>query len=468
MKKTERNHLRISRRSFLSTSAALGGVAALPSALCGSFLRAVDSKPNILLIVTDQQTASAMSCAGNRYLQTPALDALAARGIRFDNAYVTQPLCMPCRSSMQTGCYPHEIGVLCNGMDMQGEFPMLGKCVGDAGYENTYIGKWHVGTSFEKAGYTGEASDFRPDDRKTQAAVSFLKDNHDTPFFLTISYMNPHNVCQLARGQNLPDGSIGDAPDDLELLPPLPANFAIPDHEPSIIREEQGKLPETYPTGKWGELQWRQYLWGYCRLVEKVDAEIGMVLETLQKSKYAGNTMVVFVSDHGEGIAMHHWNQKQVLYDQCTRVPLLIAGPGIAGERVCTELVSTGLDIPVTLLDIAGRERPSPMRGRSLYDLASGKTTTLDRAYVVAETMFASGVEYKGASGRMLRTASFKYCVYETGNEREQLFDMKADPGETTNLAVKSEYLETLNQHRRTLSQWAVETSDGDFPYMTA
>jgi len=446
-------------------SAAVGVGAALSSSLA---VVAQDSRPNILFIMTDQQTASAMSCTGNPYLHTQALDALAARGIRFERAYVTQPLCMPCRSSLQTGLYPHENGVVCNGLDIQSEFPMLGTLMADAGYENTYIGKWHVGTSFEKAGYTGEASDFRPDHKKTAVAVSFLKGMHKQPFFLTVSFMNPHNVCQLARGQELPDGPIPTLPKELDELPPLPDNFAIPDNEPSAIRKVQASIPRHYPTRGWGELEWRQYLWGYDRLTEKVDAEIGRVLDALAASDYADNTVVVFVSDHGEGIAMHHWNQKQVLYDQCTRVPMILAGPGIQQGKASFELVSTAVDIPRTLLDIAGAPAPDFMRGLSLCNLATGKTDTIAREYVVAETMFAENTRELGLRGRMLRTQQYKYCVYDRGENREQLFDMTADPGETNNLAVQVDYEELLKQQHATLAQWAAETKDSDFPYVSS
>ncbi len=468
MKPISRNEKKVTRRDFLcSAMVTTGAVNLLSSSAIETVAGSAGTRPNILMIMTDQQTASAMSCTGNPSLRTPALDALAARGIRFDNAYVTQPLCMPCRSSLQTGRYPHEIGVVCNGLDMEGEFPMLGNLMADAGYTNAYIGKWHVGASFKTAGYTGEASDFRPDDRKTEAAASFLRHGHKTPFFLTVSFMNPHNVCQLARGEALPDGAIGKAPDALEMLPPLPSNFAIPEHEPSVLREVQRKLPEIYPTQNWGELQWRQYLWGYYRLVEKVDAEIGRVLEALQESAWADDTIVLFTSDHGEGIAIHHWNQKQALYDPCTKVPLLMAGPGIAGQQTCRELVSTGLDIPVTLLDIAGKEPPASMRGLSLYGLASQKTVALDRKHVVAETMFARNVKFRGPRGRMIRTERFKYCIYETGDCREQLFDMHADSREMNNLAVNPDYDTVLEEHRQRLAQWALKTSDKDFPFVT-
>ena len=132
MKNVNRDKHRVTRRDFLTTSLAMAGSLSLFSPTAGGVtLSGADAKPNILMIMTDQQTASAMSCAGNAYLRTPALDGLAARRVRFDNAYVTQPLCMPCRSSLQTGRYPHEIGVLCNGMDIKGEFPMLGNLARD-------------------------------------------------------------------------------------------------------------------------------------------------------------------------------------------------------------------------------------------------------------------------------------------------------------------------------------------------
>ncbi len=457
------------RRSFLRRSAAMAG-AGLPFCRSGVVSAARGSgisKPNILMIMTDQQTASAMSCAGNPHLATPALDALAAQGARFERAYVAQPLCTPCRTSLQTGRYPHETGVISNGLKIAGKFPMLGALMADAGYANTYIGKWHVGATFEEAGYLGDAADFRPDHRKTEATTAFLGRRHSEPFFLTVSFMNPHNVCELARGQELPDGPIGTPPGDLDALPPLPDNFGIPEYEPTAIRAVQRSIPVHYPTQDWDELQWRQYLWGYYRLVEKVDAEIGRVLDALYASDYVDNTLVVFVSDHGEGIAMHQWNQKQVLYDQCVRVPLILAGPGVMARRLSTELVSPALDIPQTLLDIAGKGAPESMRGVSLRRLAGDAGATLDRSYVVAETKFARNTEPLGLRGRMLRTDRYKYCVYDRGDQREQLFDMMADPGETRNLAVQTAHQDTLAEHRKTLLHWAAETADREFNYVT-
>jgi choline-sulfatase len=437
-----------------------------------SFLigKASSKQPNILLIITDQQTAGAMSCVGNSYLKTPALDMLAEEGVLFERNYVVQPLCLPFRSSLQTSRYPHELGTTTNLRKMNGDFPMLGKLVASAGYSCDFIGKWHTGCTLEAAGYS-RPYDEGVDDIKARAAVDYLLKKHDQPFFLTVSFMNPHNVCQLARadavGTDLPDGPIGLAPADKDELPPLPANFDIPEDEPAIIREMQMASKSHHPTENWDELTWRQYLWGYYRLVEKVDNEIRKVLDALEKGGYDENTVVIFTSDHGEGVAMQHWNQKRVLYEQAVRTPLIIRWKGITDKQVYSGLVSNALDIPVMILDIAGIEKPSTMRGVSLKPVLEGKSPAM-RDFIVSETRFAEGKFNHGASGRMIRTEKFKYCVYDKGEKREQLFDLENDPGEMNNLAYKKEYASELQKHRKLLSKWAGETDDDGFPYFSS
>jgi len=397
------------------------------------------------------------------------MDSLAAKGTRFNKAYSTQPLCLPCRSSLQTGRYPHEIGTITNGHEIKGKFPMLGQLVKDAGYECAYFGKWHVGLPFKNAGYEG--GDCGKDPAKTASAVEFLKRKHEKPFFLTVSFMNPHNICELAREpgrQNLPDGPIDKPPEDLDMLPPLPDNFAIPPNEPTAIRKVQKSSWVHYPTAEWDELKWRQYLWGYYRLVEKVDKHIGEVLAALQNAGHEKNTVIIFVSDHGEGVAMHHWNQKQILYDQATRIPAIISWPGRTKGQVSEELISPALDILPTILDVAGAAKPDSMPGLSLWPLTTGKSQKLDRDYVIAETIFAQGRKSLGLRGRMIRTRQYKYCVYDVGKNREQLFDMASDPGEMKNLAVVTAYRKELNRHRKLLADWASDTKDEGFPFVPA
>lgn len=425
-------------------------------------------QPNVLLIMTDQQTADAMSCAGNKNLATPAMDALAADGIRFTNNYVTQPLCLPFRTSLQTARYPHEVSVRNNGDDIQGDVPLLGKLMANAGYECGYFGKWHVGTTPENAGYYNYQKG-KKDDGIAELGKEFLLKKHEKPFFLTVSFVNPHNVCQLARanavGADLPDGPIGVAPTNLDELPPLPANFDMPENEPTVIREIQNRSAAYhYPTADWSELTWRQYLWGYYRLVEKVDAEIGKVLQALKDGGHEENTIVIFTSDHGEGVAKHHWNQKQILYDQATKTPFIINWKGKTLHSIHSDLVTNALDIPATILDVAGVEKPNSMRGVSLLPLVYGKSV-IKYEYVVSETMFARGSTNLGATGRMIRTEKYKYCIYDNGEKREQLFDMEHDPGEMNNLAYNKEFEKELNKHREMIATWAKETKDTAFPY---
>jgi len=455
----------MNRREFLASFGVIVGA--------GSCLRSInkaqDSRPNILVIMTDQQAATAMSCTGNPYLKTPAMDSIAARGVRFEHAYVTQPLCLPCRSSMLTGRYPHEIGTITNGTQYNKDWPMLGQMMSGGGYECAYIGKWHVGAPIGRRSGYAFVRDRGKDHEKTAYAVEYLSRKHDKPFFLTVSYVNPHNVCQLARHQPLPDGPIPPLPKNMEDLPPLPDNFAIPENEPTAIREAQEmSRGKQYPTKDWDERLWREYLWGYYRLCEKVDAEIAKVLEALQENGFADNTVIMFVADHGEGMAAHHWNQKQVLYDEAVRVPCIIAPPQTAAAgKVSTALVSTGIDYLPTILDFAGISCPDTMPGHSLKSIALGKSDTLPREYVVTETVFASGTRQFGVSGRMLRTERYKYTIYNKGECREQLFDMEKDPGEMNNLAVAPEYQSILNQHRQHMVAWAAQTQD-HFPYIGA
>ena len=427
-----------------------------------------DEKPNVLLIMTDQQTADALSCAGNKYVKTPALDALAASGIRFTNNYVTQPLCLPFRTSLQTARYPHEVMVRNNRDTIQGDVPMLGQLMADAGYHCRYVGKWHVGTSPEHGGYENYLKGGK-DHIIADLGREILVRNQEKPFFLTVSFVNPHNVCQLARadaiGTDLPDGSIGLAPDNLDELPPLPANFDIPENEPTLIREVQTRSADFhYPTANWSDLTWRQYLWGYYRLVEKVDAEIAKILQALEEGGHKENTLVIFTSDHGEGVAGHHWNQKQILYDQATKTPFIIHWEGKSKHSIYPDLVTNALDIPATILDVAGVEKPASMRGTSLLPLIYGEAVE-KYDFVVSETMFARGAINLGGTGRMLRTERYKYCIYEKGEKREQLFDMENDPGEMNNLVYDKSFTEVLRLHRGLIWKWAEDTRDVEFPY---
>ncbi len=213
-------------------------------------------RPNILIIMTDQQTADAMSNAGNKDLHTPAMDRLAANGVRFTRAYCAQPLCTPSRSSIFSGKMPFETGFIGNAPEKDGQWPdsllMMGKIFKDGGYQTGYVGKWHLPVPAEKISQHGfefiENTKFQDyNDAATPSyCARFIKENKDQPFLLVASFLNPHDICEWARGDALKMDVLASAPPPHQ-CPQLPANWAIPANEPRIIRDQQASNARTYP-----------------------------------------------------------------------------------------------------------------------------------------------------------------------------------------------------------------------------
>ncbi len=410
-----------------------------------------------------------MSCAGNRYLKTPAMDSMATEGIRFANAYVTNPVCAPSRISMATGVMAGRLGVLNNGerarVPSEVSQNSLGKLIKSAGYDTFYGGKVHMCPELNPldAGY----DEFFRDQREALpvACIEFLKRERERPFFAVASFINPHDICfaySAYKGKS-PRGK--SSVEDLyqqalnlppEQLPPLPDNFRIPELEPDAI-DLYSKATAVTPAGTmrkvYDERQWRIYRWIYCRLTERVDQHIGRILDALKRSGLEEETLIVFTSDHGDMDACHRLASKGRFYEQSVRVPLLMRYKGtIIPGKVDERLVSSGLDILPTLCSYAGVDVPDSLLGNSLRSIAEGRPVDTWREYVVTENH----------TGRMLRSRQFKYCVYRDGEFRESLIDMREDPGEMRNLAAAPEYRDILTRHQRYLHQWIASTGDED------
>lgn len=428
--------------------------------------------PNIIYIMTDQQTASAMSCIGNTDLHTPNIDRLAAAGVTFTNAYCSSPLSGPSRASMFTGYMAHELGVERNGTPIPDSVRTrtLGTLVGEAGYECAYAGKWHAHTASIPDGEFGFRNIHNHDDAGlAEVCVDFLNSHSkpERPFFLVASFDNPHNICEFARQQDLPFADI--TVPDVSECPGLPANYAISPYDADILQREKSLNYSAYPTTSYTDDDWRRYRYAYYRLVEHVDKEIGKIVDAIDKNSLWRNTVVIFTSDHGDGTGAHHWNQKSALYDEVTNIPLIVVLPGKknAGKQL-PQLINNGPDFFASICDWAGATKPEGTRGVSFRTIAeSGNANAQHQPYVVTETMFDKG---SGALGWSLRTPDFKYVLYDKGRYREQLYDMRRDRGETRNLAVEKAYAETLAQHRRMLEEWMnnynVKSSRADVPYV--
>lgn len=422
--------------------------------------------PNIIYIMTDQHSANALSCAGNADVATPNIDRLAARGVRFTNAYCALPLSGPSRAAMFTGYMPSTIGMAENETPLPDSLRTrtLGNLMEAAGYDNGYSGKWHVNTNSLPAphAFGFENLHGHNDYGLAEAANEFLRRDHGgKPFFLVASFDNPHNICEYARGQRLPFAEIREVPTDS--CPNLPKNFLINPYDADILRWERERSYRLYPTKGYTADDWRHYRNAYFRLIEHVDAEVGKIIDTIDSLGLWDNTVVIFTADHGDGQGAHQWNQKTALWEEVANIPLIVCAPGNrknAGQ-VTEALVNNGIDLMPTILDWAEVEKPAWCDGNSLRGAVENPASEGGNEYVVCETLFA---QTGGTNGWMLRTPHFKYVLYEAGENREMLFDMDNDRLEMTNLAIESKYRPELLRHRELLRQWMSENIP-DGPY---
>jgi arylsulfatase A-like enzyme len=429
----------------------------------------VTKKPNILFIMTDQQHAGMMSCAGNEWLSTPAMDSLARDGIRFERAYCTNPVCVPSRTSMATGVMSCRLGAPNNGPGMNAKIPAevsnhsLGMIMKRAGYDTFHGGKVHMCESLapENAGYDVCVKDERdelPDD-----CIKFMETKRDGPFFAVASFINPHDICYAHRARL--GGSYANVKElyknalslPLDELPPLPDNYAIQENEPGGIAGQLSTTAIT-PSGTmrkdYDEKAWRVYRWIYRRLTEQVDANIGKILDGLKQAGLEDNTLVIFTSDHGNMDASHHLASKGFFYEESVGVPLILSYKGkIPAGRVDEKsLASTGLDILPTICDYASVTKPDHCLGESLRPLAEGKSVDNWRSYVASEN----------GGCRMIRSERYKYCAFADNNSKESLVDLEKDPGEMRNLVDDPELKSVLADHRKLLADWSELSGDED------
>ena len=389
------------------------------------------------------------------------MDLLAAEGVRFSRAYCTHPLCAPARSSYVTGRMPHETGVTSNKEPLRAALhgQTLGRLLGGAGYRCALAGKWHVpGITPEEAGL--EVLCGPRDDEIPGASSGFLRSGRE-PCFLFASFLNPHDVCQLARSQPLPQGPVP-GPASLAECPNLPANFEEPPYGPEILRWVQAHTRRVYAAAGFTAEEWRRFRHQYFRIVEKVDAEIGRLLEAVRDAGRWDDTLVLLTSDHGDGHGGHRWNGKTALWEEVIRVPLLARGPACGAEAGWR---SGWSPTDSTCCRRSARPpaptAPADLPGRSLGPLLAGEPPADWRRELVVETITGIGDGPGGpALARALVGERRKYSVYALGRGREQLVDLAADPGEMVNLAVEARHGGELAACRERLRAWCQASGD--------
>ena len=427
-------------------------------------------RPNIIYIMTDQQSATAMSCAGNEDLRTPNMDRLAAHGVRFENAYCSMPLSGPSRSSMFTGYMPGEVELTANGTPLPDSLctRTLGDVMSAGGYVCAYAGKWHVHTNSLPAerAFGFERLHEHNDFGLAESCVDFLRRKHDKPFLLVASFDNPHNICEYARKQPMPFAVV-EEPADIADCPNLPDNFAVAPYDADALAYEKSLKYRLHPTRNYSPDDWRRYRNAYYRLVETVDKEIGKIVDEMDRQNLWKNTVVIFTSDHGDGQGAHQWNQKTALYEEVVNVPFIVCLPGGKNAgKVLPQLVNNGVDLMPSVCDWAGVDLPDGAQGVSVRPIAEkGSPAAEGQPYVVTETAFTE--TGGGTAGWMVRSGNYKYVLYNMGLYREQLYDMSSDRGEMRNLAVEKKYAPVLKAYRAMLEDWMKKHPvNGKTPYL--
>jgi len=419
-------------------------------------------KPNIIYIFTDQQSATMMSCTGNRYLKTPAVDYLAANGVRFEKAYTPNPVCVPARTSMMTGWLPdsHDIRRNGNGPRFNGkhnyEETNISAQLKKAGYHTAFGGKTHLPKQLypDVLGFevvsTGRKMDLSED------AVEFIKRKHDKPYYLVLSYINPHDICYFfrtdlgkkhalveelrAKAEAIPDFY------ESEQCPPVLPNFEPQPDEPEAY---QAKRQITLDNKKnITEDDWRLSRWMYARMTEIVDAEIQVVLDVLKETGQEENTVVIFSSDHGDNEGAYRFHGKGTFNEQSIRIPFIVMDKGgnqKAGLVDDTHLIVNGLDLLPTVLDYAGVPNAhGDPRGQSVRPLVEGK-----------EIPWREDVGVESELGRMVMNDRFKYIEYDIDRNIEvRLRDMKKDPNEKTHFTGDPEYAPDLAKMKEVFDRW--------------
>ncbi len=423
-----------------------------------------------------------MSCAGNKWVKTPAMDYIAENGVRFTRAYCTNPVSSPSRFSMMTGRFCGEFyddkGQQVRENDAAYKLSTLSDAVlqttlpaylKKAGYELYYGGKSHLPPPLnpQKQGFT----QLKGGDREELAteAANFLRQKPKGPFYMTLSFINPHDICFMAirdyTNTEEEKAMVGRSKKEISALesalkwpegvseedfysqycPPLPPNFEPQKDEPQAVK----KLLEIRNFRKtarknYTDKQWRMHRWAYARLTEQVDRQLQTILNALKETGQLEHTLIVFSSDHGDMDAAHRMEHKTALYEESAGVPFMVMWKGhIQGNRVdSNHLISNGLDLLPTVCDYAGIKAVADPRGKSIRPLLEGKKTKWRKTL---------GVETE--IGRMVVNENkLKYIKYDAVGIEEQLIDLKTDPYEMTHVTKDLKYKKELDQLKKSFN----------------
>jgi iduronate 2-sulfatase len=468
----------------------LGALVALPGLLPRDLSAA--TRPNVLFLIADDLNNS-LGCYGNPLVKTPNLDKLAARGVRFERSYCQFPLCGPSRNSMLTGLYPNSSGILTNSQIFRQTIPThhslpqafrldgylavrIGKLyhynvpnsIGTNGHDDP--GSWEIELnpagcdrleehpkifSLTPGQFGGTLSWYaspQPDAKHTDAleakdaewVLERCARETERPFFLAVGFFRPHTpyVAPKAYFDKYPAEQMpvvqGVAEDQKD----------IPKMGLASYKKEQDKLTD--------DLR-RQTLQAYYASISFMDAQVGRVVDKLDQLDLAKNTIIVFTSDHGYHMGEHGLWQKQSLFEESARVPMIIAAPGVVAKPGSVAKAPVGLiDLYPTLTELCGVKAPANLQGQSLVPMLKDVSAT-GRGWALTQVVRGGGFKRFGASpavgdkgkrifGYTLRTPRWRYTEWDEGRQGHELYDHENDPKELTNLADVADHAQTVAQ----------------------
>jgi arylsulfatase A-like enzyme len=464
----------IHRRQFLGGAAAAGIRPLTATAQAG----ASGKKPNVLLIMTDQHRMDALGAYGNQIIRTPSIDSLASGGVRFTNCWTQHPVCMPSRASIFTGRYPSAHGVRTNGIPLPKSEVTLAQTLLGAGYQTFGAGKFHFIPHFPYGSplplmethaepYYGFREFHLGEDGRSGEQWLWIQKNHpqyhrkpdseipvelhnsswvashtidflkrsasgDAPFFAFVSFVDPHH----AYNPPSPYREMYNAKD-------MPAPVVSP-------RERDNKPPNytgLYDMYKgWGDpARHRAQYYGEVSLI---DDSVGRILKTLDELKLRDNTLIVFLSDHGDLLGDHYLYTKGPFhYRHCASVPLIVNMPGTAAAGKVVDGIVQEIDVMPTILDLAGVPAPDGVQGRSQKNVitaADHRDTGYESALIEYGTSGVTNPDAKVVDRTSvdlwtLRTDQWRmsyYPVLQTG----ELYDLDSDPEEFRNIWNATKY----------------------------
>jgi len=440
----------------------------------------LNKKPNIIFLLTDDQSTITMGCYGNDKVRTPNLDQLATDGVIFDRHYVTTAICMASRANIFTGLYEFRTGCNFNKGDLtrklwETSYPMRFK---QAGYRTAFAGKFGIQIEGEKQlpsqdfdlwgggpGQTNYTTARNPAIKQyakthphsTLAYAAFSKDfieqsvNAEVPFCLSISFKASHRPVQ-------PDPKFDSVYQDT--IFPKPKNYG---RENGLHLAEQSKTGRQYPRfEEWGYSDdYVNVMRKYNQQIFAVDVAVGEIRAALKSQGVENNTVIIFTSDNGFLCGSHGYGSKVIPYDESTRVPLIIFDPRhpSSGKRIRCDSLTGSIDLSPTMLDLAGLPEPENIDGVSLTPLLEAPTKPVRESLSL---MNFWGPDTAHSFGVV--TNSWKYLYWYSQEDdmlaTEELFDMNQDSNELTNAANDDSNLEALNKMRNLYDQHLYEIND--------